>query len=334
MPGNSKLQRRIKTIPAVFAVAILLLILAPFWLVLATIVDLARLRKRLPTTRLLCFAVWWAWLEVAGIASFVMLSVTGQHRNQPLHYRFQRWWAKQLVVALKVTTGLTIVSENSDILKSGPVVLLTRHASLADSVVTATTILEAGCEPRFVLKRDLISDPCLDLFGHRLPNYFLDREATDTAKELEAIKALSGGMSPNNVAVIFPEGTRANDKKRRRALEKIAERDPARAAKLQSLQHLIPPRPAGSLALLQGAPDADVVVAWHIGFDGLDTFGGILNHLKKTPPPVRFVLRRIERSTVPTEPEALASWLDDVWLDSDQFVHQALTNQAHNKDKE
>ena len=94
------------------------------------------------------------------------------------------------------------------------------------------------------------------------------------------------------------------------------------------------PRPAGSLALLQGAPDADVVIAWHIGFDGLDTFGGILNHLKKTPPPVRFVLRRIERSTVPTDPQALASWLDDVWLDSDQFVHQALTNQANTKDKE
>ena len=333
MLGNSKLKRRAVTIPAVFFAAVVLLLLIPIWLVLAVAFDVVRLRKRLPTARLMTFALWWAWLEVAGIAGSAGLFVIGQAGNQTLHYRFQRWWAKQLLIALKTTTGLSITCENAALLQPGPVILLTRHASLADSLVTASTVLEAGCVPRFVLKRDLISDPCLDIFGHRLPNYFLNREATDTTKELASITALSGGMASNTVAIIFPEGTRSNDQKRQRAIEKIGERDPDRAVKVASLQHLLPPRPAGTIALMAGAPDADVVIAWHVGFDGLDTFSGILSHLKSTPPPVRFVLRRIDRSTVPSEPDALAAWLDDVWLDSDRFVHQALAAQPKSKDQ-
>ena len=94
-------------------------------------------------------------------------------------------------------------------------------------------------------------------------------QAVDSAGELEAITDLARGMGDDDIAVIFPEGTRASPAKRERALTKLAERNPERSEKLAGLQHLLPPRPAGSAALLAGSPDADVVVAWHVGFDGL-----------------------------------------------------------------
>ena len=102
-------------------------------------------------------------------------------------------------------------------------------------------------------------------------------------------------MSDREVAVIFAEGTRSTTAKRRRALERIAARDTARADRLDALRHLLPPRPGGAGALLSGAPDADVVLAWHTGFDGLDTFSGMIRALAAPLPPVRFVVRRVPR---------------------------------------
>ena len=123
MLGNSKLKRRAVTIPAVFFAAVVLLLLIPIWLVVAVVFDVVRFRKRLPTARLMTFALWWSWLEVAGIAGSAGLFVIGQAGNQTLHYRFQRWWAKHLLIALKTTAGLSISCENAALLQPGPVIL-------------------------------------------------------------------------------------------------------------------------------------------------------------------------------------------------------------------
>lgn len=92
---------------------------------------------------------------------------------------------------------------------------------------------------------------------------------------------------------------------------------------MAGLQHLLPPRPAGSAALIAGAPDADIVIGWHVGFDGLDTFGGILRHLAHKPPDVRFRARRIPRADVPPG-QAFTEWIDRVWLQADHDVHDML----------
>jgi 1-acyl-sn-glycerol-3-phosphate acyltransferase len=177
-----------------------------------------------------------------------------------------------------------------------------------------------------VLKRELLIDPCLDIVGNRLPNYFLDRNAADSQVELDALTYLSSGMGPQDIAVIFPEGTRASPAKRERVMQRLTERDPARADRVRSLQHLLPPRPAGSAALIAGSPEADVVVGWHVGFDGLDTFGGILRHLAHTPTPVHFRARRIARAEVPSG-AAFTEWLDAVWLQADRDVHAMIEQQ-------
>lgn len=49
--------------------------------------------------------------------------------------------------------------------------------------------------PRYVLKDDLLIDPCLDIVGNRLPNHFLDRFPHDGAVELGLLEAMAGGMN-------------------------------------------------------------------------------------------------------------------------------------------
>ena len=119
--------------------------------------------------------------------------------------------------------------------------------------------------------------------------------------------------------MIFPEGTRSSAAKRRRALEIITERDPERAARLAGLTHLLPPRPAGSKALLAGAPDADVILIRHTGFDDLHDFRGILRRLAGPNRPATVVARRIPQEDVPRG-QMFDSWLDESWIDMDRSL--------------
>lgn len=317
------------TVPAVLLAALVLTLALPLWLPVTLAADAVRLRWRMPLARLLAFALCWAWFEVSGVGASALLWLTGRARDRDVHYRLQLWWLTRLMGALRVTCGVDPQVEGAETLAPGPTILLCRHASLADSLVSAWAIAaQAGLRPRYVLKRELLSDPCLDVVGQRLPNHFLDRAATDTVAELVALQDLVADLGPQDVAVIFPEGTRANDAKRTRALAKIAERDAARADRLGALTHLLPPRPAGTLALLEAAPRVDVAVAWHTGFDGLDSFGRILRRLAHPLQRARFVIRRIDRGEVPAEEGERVRWLDDLWLELDASVRAELSGGA------
>ena len=324
-------QRRSLTVSAIVVVAVTLTITAPLWLPVALVIDGVRLRFRFPLARLLAFAVCWSWLETAGVTAAFGLWLTGRRRDTRLHYALQRWWAEHLLASLRRTCGITLETQNVEALIPGPVVLLVRHASLADSLVSAHVVVNiAGMQPRFVLKRELLVDPCLDIVGARVPNYFLDRGANDSAPELAAIGALVRDMGPLDVGIIFPEGTRANPRKRSSALERIAERDPGRAERLRELRHLLPPRPSGAQAMVAGAPTADVVLAWHVGFEGLDTFAGILGALGRRLEPIRFVARRVPASEVPHD-HTFAEWLDRQWVQMDAEVDMALASRHEGK---
>lgn len=323
---TEKLRRRLVSLPALLVACLLVTVLIPVWLPIAVAADAIRMRFRFPLARLLSFAVCWSWIELAGVVQSAWLWCTARASSEAANYRLMAWWSGALMKALELTIGVDPQVEGVEAIRPGNAIVLCRHASLADSLLSGWVFSAvAGVGPRYVLKRELLFDPCLDIVGLRVPNHFLDRGAADSSGELEALRRLAATVGPGSVGVIFAEGTRANDDKRRRALDKIAERDPQRAARMAGLRRLLPPRPAGSMAMLDGAPDADVVLAWHTGFDGLDTFSGMLARLSQPLPPVRFVVRRVSRSDVPAG-AAFAAWLDDRWIEMDAEVDRALAS--------
>lgn len=320
----ARLRRRSRSVPVLLVVTAVITLAIPVWVPVALAADAVRARFRFPIARLLAFGVCWTWLETIGVLRAFGHWLTGRALDPDRSYALMRWWSDALMRSLQVTVGINPRVEHLDELDGGNAIVVARHASLADSLLSAWAICgRAGLRPRYVLKRELLFDPCLDIVGLRVPNHFLDRTATDNDAELRALSTLASGVDADTVGVIFAEGTRANDGKRARALEKIAERDPDRADRLRSLRRLLPPRPAGSRAMLDGAPGADVVLAWHTGFDGLDTFGGMLDRLSRPLPPVRFVVRRVARADVPGG-DAFDRWLDDEWLRMDSEVDEAL----------
>ncbi len=98
---------------------------------------------------------------------------------------------------------------------------------------------------------------------------------------------------------------------------------PARAERLAGLRHLLPPRPAGLFALLDAAPGADVVVINHAGLDPYPTFAELARHVPLAHP-IHVTATRIPRTDIPDDPALRTAWLDQLWCDQDQWVHEQL----------
>jgi 1-acyl-sn-glycerol-3-phosphate acyltransferase len=320
--------RRPIMVLGVAGLAFLLLALLPVWLPVLLLVDLVRRNWRFPLVRFTAFGLLWAWLETLGIVGAIALWAVGQSLNQNANYALQKLWTRGVVGALGVTVGLHIEVEGADDLSDGPFIALCRHASLADSVMSAWVFATAsGLRPRYVLKKELKLDPCLDVVGHRLPNYFLDRSSTNVASELQGIEQMALGLTAREIAVIFPEGTRANDVKRQRILERVREKSPERAERLEKLKYLMAPKTAGVTALLAAVPNAKVVTMWHAGFDGMDSFRGIVQHLAKSAVRVHVKVTEHQRATVATG-EAFVAWLDEQWCAMDKAVSEIISEQS------
>ena len=312
--------RRPVTVLGVIVGALLLTVLLPVWVFVSAVVDIGTRQWRLPTFRLLCFAWLWLWLETIGLMGAGLIWVAGQGRNHRANYALQRWWAKRLIRSLRITCGLTIEVDGVENLSAGPLICLGRHASLGDALVSAWIFGSLAKRfPRYVMKKELLFDPCLDVVGQRIPNYFVDRGSAAVRQELTGIRTMAANMGERDVAVIFPEGTRTNDAKRIGLVERLERRAPERHAKLIGLQRLLPPRSVGASVLLEEVPDGDVVVMWHVGFDGLDTFAGVRRRIACAQPSAKVVLELHQRATIPSG-DAFEAWLDDRWLEIDAKV--------------
>jgi 1-acyl-sn-glycerol-3-phosphate acyltransferase len=303
--------------------------LLPVLLVVGLVIDAVRwVAIGVPPTAARLALFLWVHLaaEVGGVAALAAVwvaSLGGRRRAWlwAVTWRFQQLWAGLLFGAVRVLFGLRLEVAGDDAVAPGPVIVLIRHASIVDNLLPANLVARPhGIRLRYVLKRELLADPCLDIAGRRLPNYFVRRE-TGEAQEVARVRALAHGLGPDDGVLIYPEGSRFTPERRARALARISERDARLAARAERIRHLLPPRLGGVGALLDGAPDADVVVIAHHGFDGLrlvsDIWRGGLVGLV-----VRVRVTRVPRSTVPEAGAARADWLYDLWQDVDDWLEE------------
>ena len=108
----------------------------------------------------------------------------------------------------------------------GPVIVMMRHASIVDNLLPAGLVsLPHRIRLRYVLKKELLWDPVLDIGGQRLPNVFVRREG-DSATEITRIRRLAIGLTERDGVLIYPEGTRFTAKKRDQAIRRLERTDP------------------------------------------------------------------------------------------------------------
>ena len=308
--------RRAVTVPAVFTAAAALGGTIGIWAPTTAALDLLDSPRRMPRLRLGALALGWSTLESVGVAASTALWAAGRSHDEDLHVDLQRWWAERLVATLGRTVGVRFEADAAERLAPGPVVVAARHASLADALVPMWLLAQVGMRPRYVLKDELLLDPCLDIVGNRLPNHFVDRNPADSAGELARLEALAAGAGTDDACIIFPEGGIVTDEGRERALARIEARDPDRLARVRPLRVLAPVRPSGTRALLRGAPDADLVLVTHTGLESLQRLADA-PHRVPLVEPVRITVRRIARACIPDGDE-FDPWFDERWAECDR----------------
>ncbi len=336
-PLGPRMLRRIIGIFAEVLAFVLMTVLSPVLMLGAFMADLSLwLKRRKPWVAVrLIPALWWflfgeikALLKLIGIYALTggpWGTKAGSVRRRRWIYVLRIAWARNHLGAVRILFGLKFKIEGGEAVTPGPYILMIRHASIIDNLLPDVLIgHEYGIGVRFVIKKEIQTLPAIDMGGRWIPTVFIKRGSLDPKTEIKAVRDLTHDMSPGEILGIYPEGTRPTPAKLARAQEVIAERQPEIAPFAARLNHLLPPRLGGPLALLdEAAAGTDVVFCAHVGFDGLrtvvDIWNGVLVHQT-----IRVRFWRYSGDEIPTGDEARAEWLYDRWQVLDDWVGENL----------
>lgn len=335
--GKGAVRRRIISLSALFLSVIALVGLLPLWLALGLLVDLGNALRgrplRLSAVRCALFltlvALGEAWGVLVAFGLWLRRARLGPAAWEEAHYALQRRWAALLVDGTTRLYGMRARIEGAEALDGRPMLLLMRHVSVADGLFAVRYVnVEHGYRLRFVLKRELCWDPCLDIVGHRLPNAFVRRDGADSAREIARVRALADGLGPAEGVILFAEGTRFSPERRARALARLAEEGRAELLeRARALRRTLPPRPGGVLGLMEQNPGLDVVICGHVGLEPAtrlyDFVDGALVGAELV-----FRFWRFPAAEIPREPEARLGWLYERWAEMDAWVDGRLGAEA------
>lgn len=309
-------------------------ILAPLVFAAAVVADLALAPHKWRHTRLAAFAAAALGIELCGVVAagalwlrYGMGMRLRSDASLAAHHRLQKWYSTSLLSAARVTCGLRIAIEDPTPAAGGNAIVIGRHTSIGDAMIPAVLLTEHfDLRTRYVLKDDLLWSPAFDVVGQRLGFHFVNRSGrSGEGGELAALRALARGIDTRSAAVIFPEGTFFTPARRERAIARLRESSrPELAGRAERLRYLLAPRPGGTLALLEGAPHADVVV---IGNIGLEQFTSLKAIYRSVPlrEPVQVWLWRVPNAEIPRDADRQLDWLYDQWerLDASIQVRMA-----------
>ncbi len=325
-PAGRRFARRAVTIPLCVFLCVISLVVAPLLMPLALAVDGIRPRGFVALRCVLFFPVY-LLCEVCGLLAAFALWLAGMvpgvdaARVIGWHHALQRLWAGALFRA-----GAQIFSWRVELALDrtplrGPCLVFVRHSSIADTVIPAAILApQLELRLRTVLKRELLRNPCLDVVGNRLPNYFAQRGSADPAKEVAGVVSLLDGIGPGEGVLIYPEGTRFTPEKKARLLDRLrAAGDRSALERAEAFRFVLPPRSGGPLALLERAPTADVLFVAHSGFEEASTFrdfldGGLVGRT------IRVETWSVRAQERPADREGLVRWLDEQWKRMDRWV--------------
>ena len=316
-------RRRALSISAVALAGCLAIATLPLWLPVLALSDAVR-GSRWAGVRCGVFVIVFAGCELLGLLGAAwILTWTRQDSSKRLArlYALQRWWSGLVFRRAQGVFDFRLEVDGEIDFRDRPLLVFARHRSMADTLLPSIVVSNVYKVPlRYVMKRELLLDPCLDIVGQQLPNYFVERESDDSGAEVERVAELARGVGPGEGVLIFPEGTRFTPKKRARIIEKLRARgDDAGAARAEHLKHVLLPKRGGPLALLEAAPEADVILLCHVGFEAAGTFPSLWRG-DLVGAQVKVHCKTVACEAIPESAEARERWLYDEWAEMDRWL--------------
>lgn len=243
-----------------------------------------------------------------------------QEREIRLTAKAEAWWADAMVRAAVWIYRMRMVIEGAEDLRGGRALIFMRHTSILDTMLPLSVIGRPFAKHvRYVMKREVLWNPCVDVVGHRIPTAFVRRGGTRDNSDIEQVMWIAENLGPEGIVIIYPEGTRFTEEKQKRRLENIQKNSPELLQRATSLQNVLPPHLGGSLALLSRKTNHDVAFCAHVGLEGAgqmsDWAGGAL--LDRT---IRIKFFRIPSESVPLDEPERIDWLYQHWQEVDSWI--------------
>ena len=322
-PLGRRLSRRVLTVPALAVASSMGLVIAVVFLPLALLVDLFTGIRARRLTRILGLIILLALVHLIYLPAVIVAGpiawsfpTFGLHLDRWL----QRTWASVLLRGPCAMLGLPLHEGDGDLPDPAkPVLVFSRHVSVLDVLIPMVYVAAHGHpRMRYVLKSALKNNALIDLVGQRLPNAFIDRSQSETSRA--AVRRLGEGLGPAGGVVIYPEGTRATAARKEKALARLKSANlDAEWQRAKALRHLLPPRPAGVLELLDKSEDAQVCFLAHVGMDRFTGLSDLLA-VPRRGEAIKVYRWVVAREEIPLDREARIEWLWRAWERMDEWI--------------
>jgi 1-acyl-sn-glycerol-3-phosphate acyltransferase len=316
-----RLRRRL-TVALVLSLAVAVLAASPVLLLAAAMAHALGRRKPLIAVRLVVAYCLHEIAVLTGACALWLLSAggacTGRPRIQRLHWSLLRWYvrglARRALALLEIVIREDIADDAARWLRGeDPVIVLSRHAGPGDTVFLIDRLLS-----RWHRSPSVVLDPAIGLLTSRLPHGVIDNAQGDDAERV--IEALAANLGPGGALLLYPEGGNFTRERRRSAVASLRRRGRTRAAAAaQQMDNVLPPRPAGVLAALRGAPQAPIVFVAHTGL-GLAAYPRQIYRELPIGRTLRFRVWLVARDDVPETEAGQIEWLNRRWKDIDEWV--------------
>ncbi|GAA2643112.1 lysophospholipid acyltransferase family protein [Dactylosporangium fulvum] len=318
--------RRIVLAPVALVIISAVLVTMPVWLLLAgALGPLGSGRMR--ALRVSWMVAVYLFLEVVALLVLFGLWVGSGFgwrlrgpRFQRAHYVLTGRFLRILYAQARWTLGVkvSVVGTDPDVAAPGrPELVFCRHAGPGDSFLLVHALVNwFDREPRIVLKASLQWDPVIDVMLNRLPNHFV----TVSAGAESMIGRLATGLDHNDVLVLFPEGGNFTPNRREKAIQRLRDLGlHTMAERAERMRHVLAPRPGGTLAALDAAPEAGVIWVAHTGLDKLLSVADVWRHL---PLDLTITMRwwSVDAEDVPAGQEERVDWLYEWWARIDSWI--------------
>jgi len=203
-----------------------------------------------------------------------------------------------------------------------PVLVLARHAGPGASFALVHMLLSRyQRQVHVVLKETLRLDPAIDLLLTRTGCTWIPTHR-DTARSSTAhIRDAAASLRGDQALLLFPEGADWTPVRHLAAVAKLHRRGLFREARMAlRMPHVLPPKAAGTVAALQGAPTADVLVFTHTGHDELLDLRAAWEALPLQLP-LRMTWWRSPALVLQgAQDDEVNDWLRQTWTDIDAWV--------------
>ena len=175
------------------------------------------------------------------------------------------------------------------------------------------------------------------LYNGWFGQYLLALDTIPVAREnadIRSLKAIFKALKKQGAIAIYPEGTRFTLGKQQRLRAKLAQAghtEHLRAA--ERLQNLLPVRIGGPAACFRAAPEADVLIVGHVGFEGAASLRHFLSgRVYNTT--IRVRIWRTSCEDLPPDPEARGEWLNHRWEELDSWIQGASSSETKSSESE